>query len=449
MEAPKEKVVLVGAGLAGSLMSLYLARRGYEVEVYEKRPDMRTENIGGGKSINLALSPRGMRPLEELGILDEVLKIAIPMRGRTIHPISGQLKFQPYGKFEHQYINSVSRAELNIKLMDAAEATGRVKIHFNEPCEGFDPESGDCLLRGGRSIRGQTIIGADGAGSAVRYKMQTLGKYNYSQNFLKHGYKELVIPPSSTGEHVIDKNSLHIWPRESFMLIALPNPDGSFTATLFLQFKGEISFKNLQMKKDIQMFFEKYFPDVIDIMPTYYEDFVTNPIGLLGTIRTDPWYYSDIAVLLGDAAHAIVPFYGQGMNAAFEDCWVFNQLTEEYNGDWSIIFPLFSEMRKKNADAIADLALENFIEMRDSVSSDEFLFRKQVELKLYEMYPSEIISKYALVTFSHHPYSLAKLKGELLMDVVAQKSKGIEKLEDFDYKGAREELLDLYKKISE
>ncbi len=445
MEAPQDKIILAGAGLAGSLMAIYLAKQGYDVEVYEKRPDMRVENIGGGKSINLALSPRGMRPLEEVGVLDDVLKISIPMKGRMIHGQDGSTKFQPYGKFDHEYINSVSRSELNKMLMDAAESTGRVKINFNEPCAGIDPSTGDFLLKEGRRIRGQTIIGADGAGSAVRYTMQTLGRFNYSQSFLEHGYKELVIPPDEKGQHVIDKNSLHIWPRKSFMLIALPNPDGSFTATLFLKFEGEKSFASLKTPKLIEEFFEEYFPDAVEIMPTYVDDFMSNPVGLLGTIRTEPWHFSDISLLIGDAAHAIVPFYGQGMNAAFEDCRILNKMISEHKGNWAEIFPRFSRSRKPNADAIADLALENFIEMRDSVADDAFLFRKQIELKLYEKYPREIITKYSMVTFSHIPYAEAKSKGELLMEVIYRRSEGIDTLEDFDYERARDEILELYR----
>ena len=444
MEAPQDKIILAGAGLAGSLMAIYLAKQGYDVEVYEKRSDMRVESIGSGKSINLALSPRGMRPLEELGILEAVLEIAIPMKGRMIHAQDGTTKFQPYGKFEHEYINSVSRAELNKKLMDAAEATGKVKIHFNEPCVGIDPTTGDFLLKEGRKIRGQTIIGADGAGSAVRYTMQTLGRFNFSQHFLEHGYKELVIPPDENGKHIIDRNSLHIWPRKSFMLIALPNPDGSFTATLFLQFEGERSFATLKTPENITEFFEKYFPDAVKVMPTYVDDFLSRPVGLLGTIRTDPWHFSDISLLIGDAAHAIVPFYGQGMNAAFEDCRILNEMIIECGGNWAEIFPRFSKSRKPDTEAIADLALENFIEMRDSVADDHFLFRKQLELKLYEKYPHEIVSKYAMVTFSHLPYAEAKRKGEILMEVIARKSEGINSVDTFDFEGAREAVLELY-----
>lgn len=449
----KEKIIMVGAGLAGSLMATYLAQQGYIINLYEKRPDMRIEtDAGPGKSINLALSPRGIRALEEVGVLDDIMKIAIPMKGRMIHDIDGNLTFQPYGKDEHEVINSVSRSELNKKLMDYAEATGNCEIFFNQPCEGFNPNTGEVLIRNYTTgeefqVKGQTTIASDGAGSAIRYVMQRLGRFNYQQDFLEHGYKELEIPPDGNGEHVLEKNALHIWPRGTFMMIALPNPDGSFTVTLFHPFSGEKGLDALDSKDKVTKFFDEYFPDAVPLMPTLLYDFFNNPNGLLGTIRCNPWYVEDKALLIGDASHAIVPFYGQGMNAAFEDCTVLNNLIKENGNDWNKVYPLFNKLRKENVEAIADLALDNFIEMRDRVTDEKFLMAKKAEMKLYEKYSDQIVSKYSMVTFSHIPYAEAKIKGEILVSTVTKYCENISSIEEFDIEAAKNEVLSEYKRL--
>ncbi len=450
----KEKIIMVGAGLAGSLMATYLAQQGYRVDLYEKRPDMRIEtDAGPGKSINLALSPRGIRALEEVGVLDDIMKIAIPMKGRMIHDLDGNLTFQPYGKDEHEVINSVSRGELNKKLMDYAEATGNCNIFFNQPCEGFNPDTGEVLIKNYSTgeefqVKGQTTIASDGAGSAIRYVMQRLGRFNYQQHFLEHGYKELEIPPNDKGEHIIEKNALHIWPRGTFMMIALPNPDGSFTVTLFHPFSGEKGLDALDTKEKVKDFFNEYFPDAVPLMPTLLDDFFENPNGLLGTIRCDPWFIEDKALLIGDASHAIVPFYGQGMNAAFEDCTILNGLVKEKGNNWNQIYPLFNKLRKENVEAIADLALDNFIEMRDKVADDKFLMAKKAEMKLYETYPNQIVSKYSMVTFSHMPYAEAKAKGEILVSTVMKYCRTITTLDEFDLEAAKNEVLRKYGELN-
>lgn len=450
----EEKIIMIGAGLAGSLMATYLAQQGYQIELYEKRPDMRVESDQGpGKSINLALSPRGIRALEEVGIIDEIMKIAIPMKGRMIHDLDGNLTFQPYGKDDHEVINSVSRGELNKKLMDYAEATGNCKIYFNQPCEDFNPSTGEVLIKNYDTnkefmVKGQTAIASDGAGSAIRYVMQRLGRFNYQQHFLEHGYKELEIPPDANGEHVIDKNALHIWPRGTFMMIALPNPDGSFTVTLFHPFEGEQGLDALVTEEKVSKFFNEYFPDAVPLMPTLLDDFFKNPNGLLGTIRCDPWYLEDKALLIGDASHAIVPFYGQGMNAAFEDCRVLNDLVKKYNNNWNKIYPIFNELRKENVEAIADLALDNFIEMRDRIADEKFLLAKKAEMKLYEHYPDQIVSKYSMVTFSHIPYAEAKAKGEILVSTVSKYCREINSIDEFDIESAKNEVLSKYGELN-
>jgi kynurenine 3-monooxygenase len=431
-----EKVVIVGAGLVGSLMAIYLAKKGFNVEIYEKRDDMRVIDMSGGKSINLALSMRGIRPLEELGIKDEIMKIAIPMRGRLIHSLDGSIRFSPYGKDSHEFINSISRGELNKNLMTIAEKTGKVKIFFNHSCTDYDSKTGEIQIFNGKnnknfSVKGQTILSAEGAGSSIRNSLQKIGRFNYSQDFLEHGYKELTIPPGSDNSFLIGNNGLHIWPRGKFMLIALPNPDGNFTATLFLPFSGENGFDDLNSDEKINKFFNQNFPDFVEIAPNFLEEFKTNPTGILGTIRCDPWYHEDNVLLIGDAAHAIVPFYGQGMNAGFEDCRVLNDLINQFGSDWNTIFPKFNKLRKINTDAIADLALENFIEMRDSVADEHFLLVKSAEIQLYNKFP-EIKSKYSMVSFSHMPYNEAKIKGNILFEIVSEHCRNITSLEDFD-----------------
>ncbi len=412
-KASKKDITIVGAGLVGSLLAILLAKNGHTVRVYERRPDMRQANIGAGKSINLALSDRGLKALDLIGLKAKVLELAIPMKGRMIHPVSGDLAFQPYGK-EGQAINSVSRGGLNKLLMDEAEKNHGVQIYFDHRCLDVSPASGELLFdHEGNTIRVRSdlIFGADGAFSAVRGSMQITDRFDYSQVYLEHAYKELVIPPGTADKWQIEKNALHIWPRKSFMLIALPNLDGSFTCTLFLPFEGPVSFEKLPDESSLIRFFEAEFPDALPLMPTLTEDFFTNPTSSLVTIRAWPWSLEGKVALIGDAAHAIVPFYGQGMNAGFEDCTILQEVMEAHPDNWPLIFETYQRQRKPDAEAIADLAVKNFIEMRDKVADPVFLKRKRIEKKLQEKFPEAFIPQYSMVTFSHIPYATAMAEG--------------------------------------
>ena len=388
-------IAIVGAGLVGSLLSIYLRKRGYAVTVLERRPDMRRKGFEGGRSINLALSNRGIRALEDVGLAEPLKKVAIPMHGRVMHDRKGTLTFQPYGK-QGQYINSVSRSGLNIVLMDEAEKLG-VAFLFDQRVEKIDTNTTTINLASGNK-QFDLIIGADGAFSAVRGAMQITDRFDYSQDYIDHGYKELSIPAGTGGSFQIEKNALHIWPRESFMLIALPNPDGSFTCTLFFPFEGKTSFDKLKTDADVKKFFEETFPDAVKLMPNMLEDYNSNPTSSLVTVKCYPWVRNN-TLLIGDAAHAIVPFFGQGMNAGFEDCRILNELLDKHQDDWKTVLSEFQKQRKPDTDAIAQLALDNFIEMRDLVADTEFLLRKKIEAKLHELYPEKWIPLYSMVTF--------------------------------------------------
>jgi kynurenine 3-monooxygenase len=410
-------VAIVGGGLAGSLSALYLARRGYAVDVYEYRDDMRQGGASGGRSINLALSERGLNALRGVGLEGRVRELCIPMHGRRIHPLGGdETQLQPYGE-QGQFINSVSRRLLNELLMDEAESHERVNFHFGKKCAGFTRATGALRLKDEATgefefVEPDVILGADGAYSQIRYRMQTTGGFEYSQSYLTHGYKELTIPPAASGGWRIDKNALHIWPREDFMMIALPNLDGSFTCTLFMPYEGEVSFDALHDAADVRAFFERWFPDAIPHLPRLEEEFFENPTGSLVTIRCAPYHFEDKALLIGDAAHAVVPFYGQGMNAAFEDCFELDRLVSRFDGDWSRVLPEFSRIRKPNADAIADLAMYNYLEMRDLVSSPTFLLKKKVDRALHLAMPQRWIPLYTMVSFTNIPYAEAKARAE-------------------------------------
>ncbi len=415
MTSKAKNVTLVGAGLVGSLLSTYLTKHGYKVTAYERRPDMRKETISAGRSINLALSDRGWRGLAGAGLVDEVKKVALPMSGRMIHSIDGKTNYQPYAK-EGQAIYSVSRGGLNCVLMDQAEQNGTV-IHYNERCINVDLETNTAIFENvltgeKKSVTSDLIISSDGAYSAGRLNLMLTDRYNYSQHYLEHGYKELLIPAGGNGSHVIEKNVLHIWPRGGYMLIALPNMDGSFTCTLFFPFKGNPSFEMLDSKEKMIAFFNEVFPDAVPLMPTLEQDFFGNPTGSLMTVQCFPWTWKNKMMMIGDAAHAIVPFYGQGMNCGFEDCVELNELINKHNHDWEKIMPAYQEQRKPNSDAIAELALANFIEMRDLVGHPDFLLRKKIEAAFSEKHPDKWIPLYTMVTFSDLPYSVALSEGK-------------------------------------
>lgn len=418
-------VSIIGSGLVGSLWAIFLAQRGYKVRVYEKRPDMRRHDIGGGRSINLAMSDRGLKALHAVGLEEEIRRMAIPMYGRMIHHLDGKTELQPYGT-QGQFINSISRSGLNQLLMTKAEEAGAV-IEFEQPCSGYDFQKKEAILESGFT-QSDLIFAADGAFSAIRGSLEKTDRFNYSQTYLEHGYKELHIPPNADGSFRMFKNALHIWPRKSFMLIALPNLNGSFTVTLFLAFEGEYSFANLRDEKSATEFFEQHFPDAISLMPAFTQDFFSNPTSSLATFRCYPWSLHNKVLLIGDAAHGIVPFYGQGMNAGFEDCTILNRMMHEFKDDWSKIIPAFQETRKPDADAIAELALRNFIEMRDLVADKKFVLRKKIERLLHERYPDKFIPLYAMVTFSDMPYSKALELGKK-HDVFFEKAGRLEELE--------------------
>ena len=415
------KFVLIGSGLAGGLLAAYLGRRGYEVDLYERRADPREGNLVGGRSINLALSTRGIHALEQIGIADEVLKHAIPMRGRIIHPAAAGSApiFAPYDVDPNKHINSIGRTALNTTVIEAAQRYPNVHVKFNHKCTEVDIDSPTAQLLNTSTSQpitalGDAVIGVDGAFSAVRQSMQLkIDNFEYDESYLAHGYKELTIPPAPNGGWQMEKNALHIWPRKSFMMIALPNPDGSFTCTLFWEFEGPRSFATTKTDDDVRRFFEEEFPDAVPLMPNLLDDFRNNPTGSLVTIRCAPWFYKDKVALVGDAAHAVVPFYGQGMNAAFEDCVVLDECLAQFPEDRQRTFAEYFQRRKLNADALADLALENFIEMRDKTASRAFRAKKKLDHFLEAALPGVYLPLYTMVTFTRIPYAQAALRARL------------------------------------
>jgi kynurenine 3-monooxygenase len=403
---------IVGCGLAGTLLACYLGRAGYRVDLYEKRPDPRSHGQERGRSINLALSVRGIHALRGLGLADEVLQAAILMRGRMIHDAAGALTFQPYGKDDSEALYSVSRAGLNLTLVAAAAKHETVRLYFGQRCTGFDPRSNavelfDEATHETSHISAEIIIGADGAFSAVRNQMQKQDRFNYTQDYLEHGYKELTIPAGPDGAFRLEKRALHIWPRGNFMMIALPNQDGSFTCTLFWPYEGPHGFAALQTEADILAYFRRQFPDAVPLLPNLADDFLHNPTGALVTIRCRPWHLEGRAVLIGDACHAVVPFLGQGMNAAFEDCTVLSDCLKQHAPNWEAAFRLYEQRRKENVDALADLCIENFIEMRDKVGSKVFVLRKKLALLLHRLFPRWYLPLYTMIEFTRIPYAQA------------------------------------------
>ncbi|TWT44232.1 Kynurenine 3-monooxygenase [Phycisphaerae bacterium RAS1] len=407
--AQEPRFSLIGGGLAGALMATYLGRRGYKVDLYERRADPHAGNLVGGRSINLAISTRGIHALQQVGLADEILKSAVPMRGRMIHSLDGGLHFQPYDKDPNCCINSIGRATLNSVTIAAARAMPNVAVHFNHRCTDVDLERPAARLINTETNEtlesaGDVVLGVDGAFSAVRRSMQRLDRFDYSQHYLAHGYKELTIPPAEGGGFRMERNALHIWPRRSFMMIALPNFDGSYTCTLFFQHDGPLSFASLRTDADVRQFFITQFPDAVPLMPTLVEDFRANPTGAMMTVRCAPWNYQGKIVLLGDAAHAVVPFYGQGANASFEDCVALDECIRELAPDWPRVFGDYAGRRKPHADAIADLALKNFIEMRDKTASRAFRMYKRIDRTLHRALPGVYTPLYTMVSFSLVPY---------------------------------------------
>jgi len=411
-----KEVTIVGAGLVGSLWAVYMSKAGYKVQIFERRPDIRKAEISAGKSINLALSDRGWKALKGAGVDHLIKEIAIPMPGRIMHDMEGNLTFQPYGK-EGQAINSVSRGGVNARMMDIAEEIGGATIHYNMKCIGADLNKGVCRFENTdtgevTTVESDLIFACDGAFSAVRYNaMQKLDRFNYSQTYIEDGYREILLPANEDGSYKLEKNALHIWPRGRFMLIALPNEDGSFTCTLFMPFEGENSFSQLTSKEDVDRFFKETFPDFYELMPNIGDAWEDHPLSSLAITRCYPWHHGK-AALMGDAAHATVPFYGQGMNAGFEDCTVMNDLMIKHNHDWDKIFAEYSVVRKPDGDGLQDLSLHNYHVMRDYVADPKFLLQKKIEARFAERHPDKWMPLYSMTTFSEIRYSVAWKEGQ-------------------------------------
>lgn len=414
MPQKTKNIAIVGSGLVGSLLAIYLKKKGHTVTVFDRRPDIRTVEFSG-RSINLAMSNRGWKALREVGLEDEIKKIAIPLYQRAMHVNDKPVYFQKYGK-EGEAIWSVSRGILNRRMIDLAEAEG-TEFRFSEKV--WDVDLPEAKIFTGESEKGEweeyqfdCIFGCDGAFSRVRHKMQRRSRFDYSQKFIQVGYKELSILPNKDGSHKLDKHSFHIWPRGKFMLIAMPNLDGSFTCTLFMPFEGDISFENIKTKADARNFFSTYFPNVMPDLDNLTEDFFKNPTSAMVTMKCFPWTYWDKAALVGDSAHAVVPFYGQGMNAGFEDIYVLSKLMEDYGEDWETVFKKYQEERKPNADAIAELSYRNFVEMSSKTADASFLLQKQIEKNFAAQYPDKWLPVYSRVTFSDRPYAEALAIGD-------------------------------------
>ena len=420
----KEKFTLIGAGLAGPLLATYLAKRGYSVEIFERRPDMRKESISAGRSINLALSIRGNHALKEVGLYDKIKLNTIPMKGRMIHDLNGGIHLQPYGQKENEVIFSVSRAHLNMELMTLAEETGNVTIRFNHQLLSADLEQNKLLFQLSDSLEKiewsfNRVIGCDGSASILRKSIVEKADIQYVKKPLGHGYKELTIPPMKSGKFQIEPNALHIWPRGNHMLIALPNNDCSFTCTLFFPMIGKTSFETVKTEKDIFDLFQSQFPDAIKLIPNLVEDFQKNPTGDLASVYCKPWHLGGKALLIGDAAHAVAPFFGQGMNASFQDCSTLAKLMGQNENDWNTIFNAFSSTQVENGHAIADMALENYLEMRDHVNDPEYKKRRNMELKLERMFPDQFIPRYSMVSFHQIPYAEVYQRGEKQFKIIS------------------------------
>lgn len=416
----KQNILIIGAGLCGSLLALRLGQRGYNVTVYEMRPDLRKTDISAGRSINLAFSNRGNKAIKLVGLEETVNKLCIPMHGRMLHDRTGNTALSNYSGRDHEFINSISRGELNGLLLTEAEKHNNVKIHFNKQCKSVDFEKTTALFKDYHTKHefiedADAIIATDGAGSALRksYYLERKFLFSFSQDYLTHGYKELSILPTESGDYKTYKNALHIWPRGDFMVIALPNLDGSFTVTLFLSYdKGSYNFNNLTTPEIVTEFFQKEFPDALELMPNLVEDFFENPTAPLGTVKCSPWHYKGNTLLMGDSAHAIVPFYGQGMNASFEDVVEFDKVLDQGLENWEAIFETYEKSRKKDTDAIADLAIDNFHEMKAHVANPIFQDKRKIEMALEQHFPDQYSSKYSLVTFNESiGYRAAMLRG--------------------------------------
>jgi len=426
---------ITGGGLVGCLLSIFLARKGFQVELYEALPDLRKSKRDAGRSINLVITSRGLQALDQVGLREQAMQIALPVKGRMLHDIEGETTFVAYGQKDNEVINAISRGLLNALLLDTAESYPNINIHFEHRCTDYDIATKTLTFNRQKNIQADVVIGTDGAFSAVRRAMlDQVMNFDYAQSFLQSGYKELVIPANKSGDYRIDQNCLHIWPRGHYMLMALPNIDGSFTCTLFFPYQGKQSFAALKTEQDVVVFFAETFPDAVSLMPTLAEDFSDNPVGSLVTIKCHPWHVGGQALLLGDAAHALVPFFGQGMNCGFEDCSVLDRLIDNTEQDWASIFKQLNEQRKPNADAIAELAVENFTEMRDTTADPLFQLKKQVGFELEKRYPKRFIPRYSMVMFHPEiPYAEAKRRSEIQAEILSRLCADITTLGQIDW----------------
>ncbi len=437
------QVTIVGGGLVGSLLAVFLRRRDYAVVVYEARPDPRTASLAGGRSINLIVTERGIHALREVGLWEAVSAITSRVTGRMMHDRSGEQAYQPYGKDDSECNHSVSRGGLNNLLLNAAENSG-AELRFGYRLIEFDPA--DNSLCFGREDGSETqeaadlVFGADGAASRVRAGLMRLPGASESIDMLGHGYKELEFPPAADGGHAMEPSALHIWPRGEFMLMALPNPDGSFTGTLYLPTEGRLNFDALIEERAAPAFFNREFPDAVPLLPNLTDQFGDHPTGELGTVRCTPWHADGNVALIGDAAHAIVPFFGQGMNAGFEDCTVLDEILSRFEGDWERVLPAYDDARKPNGDAIAEMALDNFVEMRERVGDPAFLLRKEVEHRLEQAYPTEFRSRYSMVVYSRIPYAVCREAGRLQAEMLAGWCRDIRSADDLDLGAARADI---------
>lgn len=438
MKVRRRKILIIGAGLVGSLIGYRLSQRGYSVTILERREDLRNSAISAGRSINLALAERGREALRQAGLLSLVEPHLVAMRGRMLHESSGDPRFQPYGQHPEEVIYSISRGVLNRILLTAAEGAG-ADIQFRTTCERIDLSTKEVWAsrepsRVESQLSFDLVLGADGAGSILRDAiLERSGQVGVLEE-LGHAYKELTLEADGNGRHRLEPHALHIWPRGGYMLIALPNPDGSFTLTLFLPREGTAaSFAELQLPQNIKRFFSEQFPDIASLMVDLSTQFLTNPIGKLATLRCWPWAFEDQALVLGDAAHAIVPFHGQGMNCGFEDCQVLIRLLDEFKDDWPTVIPMFCQSRKPNADAIADLALKNYEVMRDQVRDSKFHLRQEIEFELERRWPRRYIPKYAMVMFHHVPYAQALERGAIQEQLMNDLMHSATSIDDIDF----------------
>lgn len=430
-----KKITIIGAGLVGTLCALYLVRRGYHIDLFEARSDIRNSPMDYGRSINLALSCRGYTGLEVIGLKQDVSKLIVPMRARAIHEANGEVHFQPFGRHHDEYINAISRTELNALLLNKAEENPKIHLHFDMKLTNLDIHNKKIEFENKQGEfqehSYELLIGADGAPSQVRETLKSEGVVQASRDYLSHSYKELSISKQhSVG---LAREHLHLWPRDEFMLLGNPNPDDSITGSLFLANEGRDSFAELDNEKQLTLFFKREFPDAYNVMPNLVQEFFNNPTGHMSTIKCSPWYYRDECLLIGDAAHGIIPFFGQGMNCGFEDCRILDQLLEQYRDDWSRVMPIFYGQRKINTDAVADMSMDNYYEIHSDIRRPKFILEKQVERELMARYPERYVSKHVLVMFTNTPYALAKAYGEVQLKLLDTLCSPINNLKEINW----------------